>query len=170
MTNKTAVKPALAPPPAAAWARLVSTFFGVGHLKPGPGTWASLATMAIWGAVATWLPVRLNAPIAAAIVAGVSAVGIPAASRVARASGKEDPSQVVIDEVAGQMLTLIHAPPGWKAMLAGLILFRAFDIVKPPPLRRLEKLPGGFGIVADDLGAGLYAFAVMQLLLHYGLI
>ncbi len=170
MTAKTAAEPALAPTPAAPWARLVATFFGIGHLKPGPGTWGSLATVAIWRAVTPWLPPGLQTPVAAAAVAAVSAAGIPAATRVARASGKEDPSEVVIDEVAGQMLALVHAPLGWKALLAGLILFRAFDIIKPPPLRRLENLPGGLGIVADDLGAGLYAFVIMQLLLHYGVI
>lgn len=170
MTTKTAAEPALAPPRAATWARLAGTFFGIGYLKPGPGTWGSLATVAIWWAAATWLPVELQAPLAAATVAAVTAVGIPAATRVARASGQGDPSQVVIDEVAGQMLAIVHAPLGWKALLAGLILFRAFDIMKPPPLRHLEKLPGGIGIVADDLGAGLYALAVMQLLLHYSVI
>jgi phosphatidylglycerophosphatase A len=166
MTNTTA-EPAPAPP-AATWARLIGTFFGIGHLKPAPGTWASLATVGIWRAFAPFLPPGFQAPVAVAAVLAVTALGIPAATRVARATGEEDPSQVVIDEVAGQMLALIAVPLGWKSLLASLILFRAFDIVKPPPVRRLESFPGGFGIVADDLGAGLYALAVMQVLLHYG--
>ncbi len=106
--------------------------------------------------------------IGSAILATV--VGIPAATRVARALGKEDPSHVVIDEVAGQMVAFIGAPLNWKCLLAGLILFRAFDITKPFPIRRLEHLPEGTGIMLDDIGAGLYALAVMQLLLHFGIL
>jgi phosphatidylglycerophosphatase A len=86
------------------------------------------------------------------------------------ASGLKDPQFVVIDEVAGQLVTLIAVPLAWKTFLAGLILFRVFDIWKPFPIRRLERLPEGTGIVVDDLGAGLYALAVMHLLLHFGLL
>ena len=74
----------------------------------------------------------------------------------------------MIDEVAGQLITLIFVPVSWQTLLAGFILFRAFDMVKPPPLRSLEKLPEGVGIVIDDVGAGLYALAVMQILLRVG--
>ena len=77
---------------------------------------------------------------------------------------------VVIDEVAGQWVTLIACPLLWKPLLAGFILFRAFDIVKPPPIRSLEKLPEGTGIVVDDLGAGIYGLIVLQLLLHFNLL
>lgn len=100
----------------------------------------------------------------------VVAVGIPAATLEERGCGKQDPSHVVIDEVAGQLLTLVACPIVWPALLAGFILFRAFDIVKPPPVRSLERLPEGTGIVVDDLGAGVYALIVLQLLLHFGVI
>jgi phosphatidylglycerophosphatase A len=96
------------------------------------------------------------------------ALGISAATRVARASGVKDPQFVVIDEVAGQWITLLFAPVAWKTMLAGFILFRGFDIVKPPPVRQLERLPEGTGIVVDDVAAGVYALAVLQLLIHFG--
>jgi phosphatidylglycerophosphatase A len=86
---------------------------------------------------------------------------------VARGSGAKDPQFVVIDEVAGQLIALIGVPFGWKTFLAGFILFRGFDILKPPPVRQLEALPEGTGIVEDDVAAGLYAFAVMHLLLHF---
>ena len=76
----------------------------------------------------------------------------------------------MIDEVAGQLITLIAVPVSWKSLLLGFILFRAFDIVKPPPVRRLERLPKGVGIVVDDVGAGLYGLAVMQAVLHFGLL
>jgi phosphatidylglycerophosphatase A len=66
------------------------------------------------------------------------------------------------------LLTLLWAPVGWKTLLAGLILFRAFDVLKPPPLRRLELLPEGLGVMLDDLGAGLYALAALQLLVQLG--
>jgi phosphatidylglycerophosphatase A len=97
-------------------------------------------------------------------------IGIPAATRVARGSGVKDPQFVVIDEVAGQLIALIGVPFGWKTFLAGFILFRGFDILKPPPVRQLEALPEGTGIVVDDVAAGLYAFAVMHLLLHFGVL
>jgi phosphatidylglycerophosphatase A len=89
---------------------------------------------------------------------------------VARASGGKDPQFVVIDEVAGQLITLIAVPIAWQSLLLGFILFRAFDIVKPPPLRQLERLREGVGIVADDVGAGLYGLAVMQVVLQFDLL
>ena len=66
----------------------------------------------------------------------------------------------------GQLITMIGVPLSWKSVLLGFILFRGFDIVKPPPVRQLERLPEGFGIVIDDVGAGLYALAILQILLH----
>ncbi len=152
------------------WATLVATFFGTGRLKPGPGTWGSVATVILWAIASFYIPAsnRVWATIIAAAIATL--IGIPAATLVARASGKKDPQFVVIDEVAGQLLTLVAVPLGWKTFLAGLILFRAFDILKPFPIRRLERLPEGTGIVVDDLGAGLYALIIMHLLLHFGLL
>ena len=152
------------------WATLVATFFGAGRLKPGPGTWGSLATVIVWALASSRIPAasRTWATIVAAAV--VTLIGIPAATLVARSSGLKDPQFVVIDEVAGQLVTLIAVPLAWKSFLAGLILFRVFDIWKPFPIRRLERLPEGTGIVVDDLGAGLYALAIMHLLLHFGLL
>ena len=84
-----------------------------------------------------------------------------------RASGGKDPQFVVIDEVAGQLIALIAVPLAWKTFLAGFILFRVFDIIKPPPVRQLERLPEGTGIVLDDVAAGIYALIVMQILLRF---
>ncbi len=152
------------------WATLVATFFGIGRLRPGPGTWASIATVAIWAAIAHGLSPSLRTPAAIALAALVTLIGIPAATRVARASGTEDPQFVVIDEVAGQLIALIAVPLAWQTFLAGLILFRVFDIVKPPPVRQLERLPEGTGIMLDDVAAGAFAFIVMHLLLHFRLL
>lgn len=153
------------------WAWTVATFFGAGALKPGPGTWGSVGAVLTWALIARHLPPSMLIPGALAYCALATAIGIPAATLTARACHREDPSHVVIDEVAGQMLTLVAAPLTWHAQLAGFLLFRAFDIVKPPPIRRLEQLrPEGVGIVVDDLGAGLYGFLALQLLLHFGIV
>lgn len=152
------------------WATLVGTFFGIGRLRPGPGTWASAATVLLWAALAWGIAPSVRAPIGIALAILVTAVGIPAATRVSRSLGKKDPQIVVIDEVAGQMIALIAVPLAWKSLLAGFILFRVFDIVKPPPVRQLERLPEGTGIVLDDVAAGIFALVLMQLLLRSGLL
>lgn len=157
-------------PRAPHWASVVATFFGIGRLRPGPGTWGSAATVVLWWLIASRVPARFQPLWAACLAVLVVVIGIPAATRVARAASLKDPQFVVIDEVAGQLIALIAAPITWKCLLAGFILFRGFDIVKPPPVRMLERLPEGFGIVIDDVGAGLYALLVMQLLLHFGIL
>ena len=157
-------------PRAPLWAKLTATFFGIGLLRPGPGTWGSAATVLLWCLLTRWIAPGMQ-PAAAIVLAAVAvAVGIPAATEVSRASGLKDPQFVVIDEVAGQLIALIFVPVSWKSLVLGFILFRAFDIVKPPPVRNLERLPEGTGIVIDDVGAGLYALAIMQVLLHFGLL
>jgi phosphatidylglycerophosphatase A len=152
------------------WATLTATFFGIGRLPSGPGTWGSLAAVLIWFALTRFIPAASQWVVLAVMAAAAVALGIPAATRVAKASGIKDPQFVVIDEVAGQWITLLFVPVTWKTLAVGLILFRGFDIVKPPPVRQLERLPEGTGIVVDDVGAGICALAVMQLLLHFGLL
>lgn len=149
------------------WAWLVATFFGVGTLKPGPGTWGSLTTVLVWYAMASRVPPSYLVPLNITLAVLAVLIGIPAATQVARAYGKKDPQHVVVDEVAGQLITLIGAPLHWKALLAGLILFRVFDMWKPSPVRNLEALPEGIGIVMDDVAAGFYGLIIMQLLLHF---
>lgn len=122
--------------------------------------------MLLWAALAHAVPQPERTPLAIALAVFITLIGIPAATQVARASASKDPQFVVIDEVAGQLIALIAVPLAWKTFLAGFILFRAFDIVKPPPVRQLERLPEGTGIVLDDVAAGIYALIVMQLLLH----
>jgi phosphatidylglycerophosphatase A len=152
------------------WAILVATFFGTGRLKPGPGTWGSLATVILWAAASSRVAVTARTWATIIATAVVTLIGIPAATLVARAVASKDPQFVVIDEVAGQLVTLVAVPLAWKTFLAGFILFRVFDMWKPFPIRRLERLPEGTGIVLDDLAAGVYALIVIHLLLHFGLL
>ena len=151
--------------PRTRWAWAIGTFFGIGRLRPGPGTWASTVTVLLWWALARKAD-HLSV-IAAVTAIVVTAIGIPASTRVARESGIQDPGFVVIDEVAGQMFPLILAPLTWKYLLLSLILFRCFDIFKPPPLRALERLPKGAGIMLDDVGAGLYSLAIVAAVLKF---
>jgi phosphatidylglycerophosphatase A len=151
---------------AGTWAWVSATFFGAGRLPVAPGTWGSAATVLLWWAATRVIPQRLQPECAIGFAAAAVVIGIPAATRVARELARKDPGCVVIDEVAGQLITLIAVPVSWKTLLVGFILFRAFDTTKPPPVRQLERLPEGTGIVVDDIGAGIYALIVMQILLH----
>jgi phosphatidylglycerophosphatase A len=151
-------------------AYLIATSFGLGYLKPGPGTWGSLAGVAL-----SILIARANLPTASlltvewAAIAVISAIGVAAATSVARHCGKKDPQFVVIDEVSGQLIALSFPMVvlNWKTWLAGFILFRVFDIWKPFPARSAESLPEGWGIMADDWIAGLYAGILLLLTQHF---
>jgi phosphatidylglycerophosphatase A len=146
------------------WAWLIGTFFGAGLLKPGPGTYGSAAALLLWyGAAHLLHPSFLSLAIGTAIAAiAATLIGIPAATIVARESGREDPALVVIDEVAGQLIALIAIRPDWRHAVLSLLLFRLFDILKPPPVRQLERLPAGTGIMLDDVAAGLLALIFAQ--------
>jgi len=152
--------------PKTRWAFAVSTFFGAGRMKPGPGTWGSAAALALWAGYA-WLVHPGPVGLATALGVGIALtliVGIPAATIVARETGVEDPQFVVIDEVSGQWVALLFSPADWRHGLTAFILFRLFDMTKPFPIRRLERLPEGWGIVIDDVAAGLYALAIASML------
>jgi phosphatidylglycerophosphatase A len=163
-------------------ALLFATAFGLGYLPLAPGTWGSLAGVALAYLVGAH-PARyvhlggyiFNAYPSIFWLVLLSVTGVLAATRVAEYLGASDPQIVVIDEVSGQWLTLAASPallfnsaiPGggvnWKYYLLGFILFRVFDIWKPYPADRAESLPGGWGIMADDWVAGLYAAAGLWL-------
>jgi phosphatidylglycerophosphatase A len=148
------------------WAWAVATFFGAGFGKPGPGTWGSVAAVLLWAAFAWGIHPAAQTPLLV-LLAGIALtllLGIPASTIVARESGRHDPQFVVIDEVAGQWIALLGSRADWRHALIALVLFRLFDITKPFPVRQLEKLPEGWGIVLDDVGAGLYALGVASLL------
>jgi phosphatidylglycerophosphatase A len=141
-------------------AAVIATFFGCGLAPLGPGTAGSAAAMAV--------AVFLNhhhewSPLDFAILAVVATpLAVWASTRTAQAAGAHDPGKIVVDEVLGQWLAISGMSTfGWKSCVAAFALFRLFDIGKPFPVRRLEALPGGWGIVADDLGAGIYAALVL---------
>lgn len=148
------------------WAWTLGTFFGTGLLKPGPGTYGSIAALLLWYAAAHALQLSAFtlgiATLIAAIV--VTLIGIPASTIVARESGRKDPGHVVIDEAAGQLIALIGVLPDWRHAVISLLLFRIFDIMKPPPVRQLERLPQGIGIMMDDVAAGILALVCAQLI------
>jgi len=148
------------------WAHSVATFFAIGYLRPGPGTWASAAAVLLWAAFARFAnpaPTALLFALAIAIAVAI-VLGVPASTIVERQSGRRDPGFVVIDEVAGQWIALLGSPVDWRHALIAFVLFRLFDIAKPFPIRRLERLPRGWGIVFDDVAAGLYALVIASLL------
>jgi len=199
------------------FAYAISTMLGTGYLRPGPGTWGSLAGLiiAVFSHPFSWflvlgkgiqLSLGADAPLLSgpwgALVLLVPSIavwlilaylGVRCSGQVAEFSGIKDPQTVVIDEVSGVHLALIlglaplttpstflHASEAgmfalytgmsllnWKYLLAAFVLFRIFDIAKPFPCRRLEKLPGGWGIMADDWMAGVYAAICLRLALHF---
>jgi len=137
----------------------IATGFGSGRVPWAPGTAGSLVALALFWVTTlsgpNWIPVVVFALI---VVAGFWSA--PAAER---RLGRKDPGAIVIDEFAGQFLALLALPHSWPVLAAGFGLFRLFDILKPPPARRFEALPGATGIMADDLVAGLYANLLLQL-------
>ena len=141
------------------WAWLLATWFGAGYLKPGPGTYGSVAAVLLWFLAAHVFPSQPATLAIATLIAAIviTLIGIPASTTVARESARKDPGFVVIDEVAGQLFALILMPPDWRHAALALLLFRLFDITKPGPIRRLEALPEGTGIMLDDVAAGIFA-------------
>jgi phosphatidylglycerophosphatase A len=144
--------------------RLLCSWFGAGWLKPAPGTWGSAAALPIG-----WLLWDLGGhPALAGAMAVVFFVGWWASERIVRADGLEDPSWVVIDEVAGQWMTLLFTPPSLLGYAIGFALFRLFDIWKPWPVSWADqKVKGGLGIMLDDIIAGLMGLAVLTVLQKY---
>ncbi len=144
----------------------LSTVFGAGYFPLAPGTFASGLTVLACAALG-------SAGHGFLLLAAAALLYLPAcwaAGVGERILAQRDPSRVVVDEVVGQMITLAALPRGgWKYWLAGFILFRFFDIAKPFPARRSEALPGGVGIVTDDVVAGIYGFLVLKLALVLGI-
>ena len=140
--------------------RVIATWVGCGYLPVAPGTAGSLAALAIAIALDEWA--GLPAWCFAVLAAIGFAPAVWAATETERALRMKDPGIVVVDEVIGQWIAIAGAHPvNWKSYLGAFALFRLFDIWKPPPVRQLEALPEGLGIVADDAMAGVYAALVL---------
>jgi phosphatidylglycerophosphatase A len=141
-------------------ARLLATGIGSGHAPVAPGTAGSAVGLLMFWPLA-------SLPLAAQLAAGVAVfvLGALAATRVARGTGKKDPGLVVVDEVVGMWVTLVGLPFGVVTAAAGFVLFRIMDVAKPWPARDLERLPGGWGIMADDVAAGIYAHLLLRVVL-----
>lgn len=148
---------------AAVW---IAVCGGVGYFPVAPGTAGSVVGVALVAGLGRlpvgrpWLWVLLGA-----VALSIFMVGVWAAGGAEKFFGQTDPHYVVIDEVVGQMLTFLARPDGtWKWLLAGFVLFRIFDVVKPFPARRVERLAGGWGIMMDDVAAGAYSMVALLLL------
>jgi phosphatidylglycerophosphatase A len=152
--------------PGARAAVLVATLFGAGRAPVVPGTFGTLAAVPPAVLLSLWLP-PWGFALATAIL---SVIAIVTSGTAARALGLKDPRPVVIDEAAGLFVTLLYLPVGPRTVALGFVLFRVMDIVKPPPARRAEGLPGGWGIVVDDLIAGVYANCALRILVALSLL
>ncbi|NQV24453.1 MAG: phosphatidylglycerophosphatase A [Rhodopirellula sp.] len=144
----------------------LGTGLGIGFASFAPGTFGSLlGPPLVWGVLQAGLPTLAVLSIAVVFIA----IGIPVCTAASAALGTHDPGQVVYDEIAAFWIVflphiLLGRPIGWLAAIAGFAFFRVFDIAKPWPVNRLEKLPDGLGIMTDDLAAGLYAAAGLFIL------
>ena len=147
-------------PPKTAKTRLayvLGTWFGCGYVPIAPGTAGTLGAVPLY-----WVLRSYGGWVVFAVAMVLTVVGIWAADIVAKDSGLKDPQLVVIDEVAGVLCTLAVAPLTWPGLITGVVLFRLFDQFKPWPARAAErKLPGGYGIVLDDIAAGAWGAAVL---------
>lgn len=143
-------------------ALLFATAGFVGLAPLAPGTWGSAV------AVGLLVLVRLTGGplLELLLLAAVLAIGVWSASAAERHYGGRDPGAIVIDEVAGMWIALFWIPVAWSGILVGFLAFRIFDILKPFPARAAERLPGGWGVMADDVVAGLYAWVTVCLGVH----
>lgn len=141
--------------------RAIATFFGSGFFPIAPGTVASGLTALLYFLALA----RLPWPVQGLIIAVVFFAGAPAATWYARELNRKDPGRIVIDETCGQLIALFLIPPAIKPVVLGFVLFRILDILKPYPIKKLEALPEGWGIMADDVGAGLAAAILLRILL-----
>ncbi|AEH44790.1 phosphatidylglycerophosphatase A [Thermodesulfatator indicus DSM 15286] len=141
-------------------AHLIATGFGLGYLPKAPGSWGSLGAVALMGIIGPFTHPAFQSLIAIILFLA----GIWASNEYIQSLDNKDPSEVVIDEIAGQWIALVFFAPTITNLLLGFFLFRLFDIWKPLPVRLGEKLPGGLGIMMDDILAGIAAHLCLKLI------
>ena len=137
----------------------IATAFGVGYVPVAPGTFGSAAGLLLWMVLPGSTLVQASAIVALFIL------GSLAGNVAERHFGRTDPRQVVVDEVMGMLITLFLNPVGLKGAFVGFLFFRATDVIKPYPANRLERLPGGVGVMADDAMAAIYANLALRIAL-----
>ncbi len=141
----------------------IATCFKVGYLPLAPGTWGSAFAILLW-----WVLLKdLNAYVFGVIIIIFLLIGIVVSNIIIDQSGNHDPSYIIIDELVGQWLALLFLPEGFFNIAIAFILFRFFDIIKPWPIRLIEKLPKGLGVMSDDLTAGLITLVLIQVINIY---
>lgn len=138
---------------------MLATFFYVGKISKAPGTWGTLATLPLW-----FFMSKLN-PIWYMVITFVIVIlGIFVCQMYENQKGSHDSKEIVIDEVAGFLITMTWLPFTWQSVVFGFMLFRFFDILKPPPIRQLDqKVQGGVGVMIDDVAAGILANFLLQI-------
>ena len=137
--------------------RVFSTFFYLGYSPIAPGSTGTLGAIVVF-----YMLSHFSFPVYFLFLLGFIIFSVWVSTEASAVFGETDRSQVVVDEVCGYLVTMFLVPTSMVNIVLGFYLFRFFDVLKPPPIRRLESLPGGFGIVADDLAAGIYANIVLQ--------
>ena len=140
----------------------IATVFRIGYLPLAPGTWCSMFAGLVW-----YLLMNDISPFNLLLIAFITFImGVFTSNQVIKDTGKDDPSEVVIDELAGQWLALIGLPHSIGFAIASFIIFRILDIAKPFPINQLEKLPQGWGVMLDDIAAGLITFGLINLYIY----
>jgi len=145
--------------------RLVATLGGLGLVPLAPGTVASLVAV-----LAYFLLYQINAYVPLWVLIFLIPIAIWGSGKYEASTDRQDPPEIVVDEWVGQFVCFIGVEPSPSALAAGFFLFRIFDIIKLPPVRRLEKLPGGVGVVADDVAAGIIGWAILFVLSQWGVV
>lgn len=139
---------------------LIATFFNIGRFPKAPGTVATLATIPLWWALAQTGPI-----IYMIVTILLIPLGIMASQAYEAQADHHDSKEIVIDEVVGFLITMVWLPMTWQSLVLGFILFRFLDIVKPPPIRQLDKhVKGGVGVMIDDIAAGLIGSLILQVI------
>ncbi len=141
--------------------KLVSTFFGLGFIPFAPGTLTSIAVVLLY----KYYLYRLSWPVYALILILLFIIGVYASTKYSSALNKKDPRKIVIDEALGQLLVLFRMSDAWFPVLSCFVLFRVFDIAKPFPIKKIEKVSAGWGIMLDDVVAAVYAGVIVNLYL-----
>lgn len=139
---------------------MLATFFGAGKLPRSPGTWGTLCTIPFWFILA-----QLHALMYMVVVVALCVVAMVVAEAYEKITATHDSKEIVIDEVVGFLITMTWLPMTWQSLVFGFVLFRFFDIVKPPPIRQLDRrVQGGVGVVIDDIAAGIICNIILQIL------